>query len=263
MDVIPNQLKNNEALISETSNLFQRFLFNFIPNLVKGLFSLVFHRIPTSSYYFLSRTFTFTFQSYTLILIFISIIIILLIKFRYHNKYIKSSKDKLGDENSLFEYNTDQTYEIYDEKPIQTNYPNEFMNAFLASIKVFGYLDKPVFHELANQLQTRMLSKDEVLCRDKNNYSNDFITVVDGEVEVYIPKDNIGNGNKMVYNSKYSKTNNNNDMPNSNDNIIIEEETLSEYEEENNNHKIDDLKQEYDDINLIIDKDELESKYYQ
>jgi lysophospholipid hydrolase len=169
----------------------------------------------------------------------------------------------LGDENSLFEYNTDQTYEIYDEKPIQTNYPNEFMNAFLASIKVFGYLDKPVFHELANQLQTRMLSKDEVLCRDKNNYSNDFITVVDGEVEVYIPKDNIGNGNKMVYNSKYNKTNNNNDMPNSNDNIIIEEETLSEYEEENNNHKIDDLEQEYDDINLIIDRDELESKYYQ
>ncbi|ORY37528.1 hypothetical protein LY90DRAFT_54056 [Neocallimastix californiae] len=108
-----------------------------------------------------------------------------------------------------------------------------------------------------------MISKDEVLFRDKNNHSNDFITVVDGEVEVYIPRDNTVNGNKMVYNTKYNKTNKNNDIPNNNDNIIMEEEILSEYEEENNNHKIDDLKQEYDDINLIIDKDELESKYYQ
>jgi len=56
----------------------------------------------------------------------------------------------LEDENDFFEYNIELMYEIYDEKSIQTNYPNEFMNAFLASIKVFGYLDQPVFHELAN-----------------------------------------------------------------------------------------------------------------
>ena len=32
-------------------------------------------------------------------------------------------------------------------------YPDEFMGAFLSSIKVFGYLDRPVFHELARHLQ--------------------------------------------------------------------------------------------------------------
>eukprot|EP00833_Pecoramyces_ruminatium_P005644 jgi/Orpsp1_1/1179676/evm.model.c7180000070302.1 len=253
MDVIPNQFKNNEAIISETSNLFQRFLFNFIPNLIKGLFSLIFHRIPTSIYYFLSRTITFTFQSYIVILILILLLIIILIRLRYNSKYTKTSKSKLDDEGSLFEYNTDQTYEIYDEKPIQTNYPNEFMNAFLASIKVFGYLDKPVFLELANQLQTRMLSKDEVLCRDRNNYNNDFITVVDGEVEVYIPKDNIGNGNKMVYNN----------INGGKDDVVIEEVHNSEFENDiKNGDKIDDIEQIYNDINLMIDKDELESRYY-
>jgi len=257
--ILTNQLKNNE-LIVETSNLFQRFLFNFIPNLVKGTISLIFRHIPNSVYYFLSRTFTFSFQSYTLILFAILLIIILYIGYRNQKKYSKISKSKLNTEDTLFEYNTDQTYEIYDEKPIQTNYPNEFMNAFLASIKVFGYLDKPVFHELANQLQTRMLSKDEVLCRDKKNYSNDFITVVDGEVEVYIPKDSIGNGNKMVFNNNNNNNRRNSMAYRSNNNISVQEE--QDNISDRKNVKIEEIDAAYDDLSLVMDEDELESKYY-
>jgi len=257
MDILPNQFKNNEALISETSNLFQRFLFNFIPNLINGIFSL----IPSSFYYFLSRTITFTFQSYLLIILILILVIIIFSKLRYRSKYSEVTQSKNDDENTLFEYNTDQTYEIYDEKPIQTNYPNEFMNAFLASIKVFGYLDKPVFHELANQLQTRMLSKDEVLCRNGKNYSNDFITVVDGEVEVYIPKDSIGNGKKMVF--KNSNNNRRNSMSYRSVNILVEDEDITIDDEDNNKSiGVGEAELIYDDINLIMDEDELESKYY-
>lgn len=32
------------------------------------------------------------------------------------------------------------------------SYQDELMGAFLSSIKVFGYLDRPVFHELARHL---------------------------------------------------------------------------------------------------------------
>ena len=39
-------------------------------------------------------------------------------------------------------------------------YPDEFMGAFLSSIKVFGYLDRPVFHELARHLQVMDSSRN-------------------------------------------------------------------------------------------------------
>lgn len=312
MDILPNQIKNNEAIITETTNLFQRFIFNFIPNVFNGVFTLIFHHIPSVIYYFLSRTFTLTFQSSSLLIILVILVISVYIYVRYHyqTKYSRLPKPEYneGENYQAYEYTEDQTSEIYDEKPIQHNYPNEFMNAFLASIKVFGYLDKPVFHELANQLQTRMLSADEVLCRDKSNYSNDFITVVDGEVEVYIPRNGIGN---TKYQSSYTRTSesrrnsvtyrsygtnepainiNGEDSGNKNSNgnpnvvistisaednndvnkdllnpEVIDDDMNSDLNRNNNNSSItyqSDVEQTFDDINLMMDEEELESKYF-
>jgi lysophospholipid hydrolase len=65
------------------------------------------------------------------------------------------------------------------------------MNAFLSSIKVFGYLDKPVFHELAKSLQTKTLSAGELLY-DIGSEDRDFYIVVDGAIEIYIKNKNEG-----------------------------------------------------------------------
>jgi lysophospholipid hydrolase len=59
------------------------------------------------------------------------------------------------------------------------------MNAFLSSIKVFGYLDKPVFHELAKSLETKILEQGEVLF-DVESEDRDFYIVVDGQIELFI-----------------------------------------------------------------------------
>ncbi|GAA5909018.1 hypothetical protein JCM6882_004969 [Rhodosporidiobolus microsporus] len=59
---------------------------------------------------------------------------------------------------------------------------HNYLDEFLSAIKVFGYLEKPVFHELARHLQTRRLVAGDALdlAHDKS-----FYIVVDGKVEVY------------------------------------------------------------------------------
>ncbi|GAA6007388.1 hypothetical protein JCM10207_006324 [Rhodosporidiobolus poonsookiae] len=59
---------------------------------------------------------------------------------------------------------------------------HNYLDEFLSAIKVFGYLEKPVFHELARHLQTRRLVAGDTLdlAHDKS-----FYIVVDGKVEVY------------------------------------------------------------------------------
>ncbi|GAA5904627.1 uncharacterized protein JCM6883_003846 [Sporobolomyces salmoneus] len=59
---------------------------------------------------------------------------------------------------------------------------HNYLDEFLSAIKVFGYLEKPVFHELARHLQTRRLVAGDTLdlSQDKS-----FYIVVDGRVEVY------------------------------------------------------------------------------
>jgi hypothetical protein len=53
------------------------------------------------------------------------------------------------------------------------------------SIKVFGYLEQNVFHELARHLQTIRLNPGQVLF-DESNPTNDFYTVVEGTVQIYV-----------------------------------------------------------------------------
>ncbi|PVU88135.1 hypothetical protein BB561_006010 [Smittium simulii] len=58
-----------------------------------------------------------------------------------------------------------------------------FLDTFLKSIQIFGYLDEAVFYELTRQLQTqRILSGERVSCVEE---TNDFCVIVDGLVNVY------------------------------------------------------------------------------
>ncbi|KAJ1569876.1 phosphatidylcholine and lysophosphatidylcholine phospholipase, partial [Nowakowskiella sp. JEL0078] len=73
---------------------------------------------------------------------------------------------------------------VEDEK-IGQGYPDEFMSAFLSSIKVFGYLDRPVFHELARHLQTKKLKAGQILF-DADDDDRNFYVVVDGVVQTFV-----------------------------------------------------------------------------
>ena len=64
-------------------------------------------------------------------------------------------------------------------KPGLANYLDEFMSA----IKIFGYLERPVFHELTRSMQTRTLIAGETLNLEEEK---GFCLVVDGMVEIFV-----------------------------------------------------------------------------
>ena len=66
-----------------------------------------------------------------------------------------------------------------DTKPGLANYLDEFLSA----IKVFGYLERPVFHELTRTMQTRKLLAGETLQLEEEK---GFCLVVDGEVQIFV-----------------------------------------------------------------------------
>lgn len=59
-----------------------------------------------------------------------------------------------------------------------------YLDDFLSAIRIFGYLEKPVFHELSRHLQTRRLLAGESLELD----GGDFWCVVEGKVQVVSPE---------------------------------------------------------------------------
>ncbi|ELU38806.1 hydrolase [Rhizoctonia solani AG-1 IA] len=59
---------------------------------------------------------------------------------------------------------------------------SNYLDEFLQAIRVFGFLEKPVFHELARHLQTRRLIAGDTLALDQDL---SFYCVVDGHVQVF------------------------------------------------------------------------------
>ncbi|KAI9820366.1 MAG: phosphatidylcholine and lysophosphatidylcholine phospholipase [Pycnora praestabilis] len=74
-----------------------------------------------------------------------------------------------------------------DSKPGLANYLDEFLSA----IKVFGYLERPVFHELTRTMQTRKLIAGETLLLEEEK---GFCLVVDGLVQIFVKSGREGRG---------------------------------------------------------------------
>lgn len=61
---------------------------------------------------------------------------------------------------------------------------HDYLDEFLQAIRIFGYLERPVFHDLARHLQTRRLISGDRLSLDHDSC---FYIVIDGLVSVYAP----------------------------------------------------------------------------
>lgn len=61
---------------------------------------------------------------------------------------------------------------------------HNYLDDFLQAIRIFGFLEKPVFHELARHLQTRRLVAGDSISLDSDS---SFYIVVDGHVQVFAP----------------------------------------------------------------------------
>ena len=61
---------------------------------------------------------------------------------------------------------------------------HNYLDEFLAAIRIFGFLEKPVFHELSRHLQTKRLIAGETISLDADDKEG-FVCVVDGNVQVF------------------------------------------------------------------------------
>ncbi|KAJ2778721.1 phosphatidylcholine and lysophosphatidylcholine phospholipase [Coemansia javaensis] len=66
-------------------------------------------------------------------------------------------------------------------------FPADFLNMFMKSISIFGYIEEPVFHEFSRQLQTRRLLAGERMFEGEGDRDDQsFYVVIDGQVQIYL-----------------------------------------------------------------------------
>ncbi|KAF9436853.1 phosphatidylcholine and lysophosphatidylcholine phospholipase [Entomortierella beljakovae] len=157
----------------------------FLRSLISFSFSII-SFLSVTVYRLLSWSFTLRLTFTTLLIATIILCFIAWAVFRYriltkYSRLPKTSPDKHG---SSFDLHPDNPFKSPQEEKIGMTYPDEFLSAFLSSIKIFGYLEQPVFHELARHLQTRRLIAGDTILQSPD-LEKSFYIVVDGCVQVF------------------------------------------------------------------------------
>ncbi|KAF9486503.1 patatin-domain-containing protein [Pholiota conissans] len=144
----------------------------------KSLVAFVTITIPRFVYSVLSYSMTLTLGFWNFAILFVCSAVALnyWIRFKYLNDYTQLKELPLV---------KPDVNELHPDVNVNTEPPPTFHNYlddFLQAVRVFGFLEKPVFHELARHLQTRRLIAGDSLSLDKDK---SFYCVVEGTVQVF------------------------------------------------------------------------------
>ncbi|CEP11574.1 hypothetical protein [Parasitella parasitica] len=180
----------------------------FVPMLLFKAVGFATISIPVFFYRVLTWSFTLhlNFSSLLVILAVIATVAYLIVRYRFLTKYSRLKPiNKPPKVASSFDLHPDTGDEDYADKPGgYKNYPDEFLSAFLSSIKIFGYLEQPVFHELARHLQTKKLLAGDTLFRNPEQ-ERSFYIVVDGHVQMFVKPDNASDDEDSSDESDYEE----------------------------------------------------------
>ncbi|CAO2647946.1 Nn.00g088680.m01.CDS01 [Neocucurbitaria sp. VM-36] len=130
----------------------------------------------------MSLTFTMNFTTLMLVVVFIVSTISYFVRYRYMTMYARLPPEPQREEPQV-EVFPDSAEN--DSKRGLSNYLDEFLSA----IKVFGYLERPVFHELTRTMQTRRLAAGETILLEEEK---GFCLVVDGLVQIFVKSNREG-----------------------------------------------------------------------
>lgn len=136
--------------------------------------------VPTILMNMLQVSFLVT-LSLLLILVYLAITVslcFLVVRHRYLTQYSKDTAPPKLDTSQKFKRGIDYVTKKQRGADRSKNYLDEFLSA----IKVFGYLERPVFHELTKNMTTQKLLPDEILYLDERL---GFSIVVEGTIQVY------------------------------------------------------------------------------
>lgn len=136
--------------------------------------------VPSTVYAILHYSFTLQLNFPSLFFLFISLIVagFIWMRYRYLNRYERLREEPLVKDEG-FNLNPDVARGSDDND--RGNFHN-YLDDFLQAIRIFGFLEKPVFHELARHLQTRRLVAGDSISLDNDS---SFFIVIDGNVQVF------------------------------------------------------------------------------
>jgi lysophospholipid hydrolase len=117
-----------------------------------------------------------------LVVVFIVSTISYFVRYRYLTMYARLPPEPQREEPQVEVFPESQEG---DSKRGMSNYLDEFLSA----IKVFGYLERPVFHELTRTMQTRRLAAGETILLEEEK---GFCLVVDGLVQIFVKSNREG-----------------------------------------------------------------------
>lgn len=156
--------------------------------LFKRLLCFVLHLVSVVAQYalnwlsnWLRRSFSITLQMSSLVIMFLLAAagVWAVVRYRFMTVYSRLPVDEADDETveDLWLHDNDSVDDI-SEKSTYTSYFEEFVSA----IKVLGYLDKRVFHELTRHMRTYRIDAGETISLED---LNGFSVVIDGVVQVF------------------------------------------------------------------------------
>lgn len=117
----------------------------------------------------------------------------LIVRHKYLTRYSKNSPAK--PEKSGLKLGVGVDYVNGAKKKRGTDKSKNYLDEFLSAIKVFGYLERPVFHELTKSMTTQKLACDEILYLEEKL---GFSIVVEGTVQVFTKVEQ-SNGSPLEY----------------------------------------------------------------
>ena len=153
-------------------------VFTLVPSLLYHAVSFTTYTLPTWLFTFFSTSLTFTMNMTTLLLLLLAFAstVSWFVRYRFLNVYSRLPPEPQRTEPPIEIFPDGQEA---DSKPGLANYFDEFLSA----IKVFGYLERPVFHELTRTMQTKKLLAGETLLLEEEK---GFCLVVDGLVQIFV-----------------------------------------------------------------------------
>jgi lysophospholipid hydrolase len=153
-------------------------LVRVLPSLVYWIIKFTTITLPSWIFSLLSLSLTFTLNFTTLAIIVVTCgsTVVWFVRYRYLNTYSRLPPEP---RRSQLQVEVFPEIEAGGSKPGLSNYLDEFLSA----IKVFGYLERPVFHELTRSMQTKKLIAGETLLLEEEK---GFCLVVDGTVQIFV-----------------------------------------------------------------------------
>lgn len=126
----------------------------------------------------LSRSFQITFSLYSMVflVIFIATLTYMYVRYKYLTRYSRLPEDSERQEPVI------DTFMIDSRTKDNSDQTRSYLDEFLSAIKIFGYLDSEVFHELTKSLQTQKLDSGEIIFLGE---LKGFTICVEGEIQVY------------------------------------------------------------------------------